>query len=109
MYRKITDGVKTFDHSGEMVVGSKRPDPDAPPTHNEKLEPPMTYIACPRCISRKLVTPCNCYPSNFTCTNCGWKHINHLHGGTPAASAPVKPSNRTNVNDGAFLSKIIRK
>lgn len=70
MYQKVSDGGKTFEHGGivdtnEEIVEGINPEG-------------MTFIFCPQCRA-DVFPPCNCFPPNFTCSNCDWFFSNHFH------------------------------
>ena len=103
MYRKVSDGGNTFDHSG-VAAKREESEPIKPP-NPPQLELPVSYIMCPRCSSQKLES-CNCWPINYYCPQCQWRHLNHHHN-PPAPSGT--PDFGGNISNNSLMDGIIRK
>jgi len=77
-YRKVSEGGTTFEHSGAM--GAREDAEPVPHIEEEYIEYalPMSYIHCPTCGSKELMT-CNCLPVNYFCVKCEWTYTTHSH------------------------------
>lgn len=106
-YQKVSDGAKTFEHSGSMTLPEKKVEVN--PILSKlpvRYEMPMSYVACPRCGNQDIQPICKCYPVNYGCPRCQWRHVTHDH---EPQTPPGTPDYGGNVNNNSLLSGIIRK
>lgn len=94
-YRKIDQGNPIF----KSEAGKMR---ELPPME-EVSQNITSFIRCIDCGSEKLFNPCNCYPLNYECSECGWMYNNHTH------QADMGELSTKDISQTSLLTSLIRK